>query len=87
MEHKEIDVSIPVNITDEIVMDLWNVFKSISDMAQAKEFSQILMVTDAIGTTLYSAAAGNLDEIVEEMYIEDSIKDLDQKLKELLEDE
>lgn len=87
IEHKEIDIQIPVRITNEISMDLWNIFRAINEMVHDEDYEAIKMVTDAIGTTLYSAAQGTLDDIVDEMYIEDSLENLDEKLKELLDEQ
>ena len=87
LEHSEVTPEFELELSQGIYLDLWHVFQTIHSLARAGDAGEVLDIVEAIGVTLYSSATGVLRQQMNEIVVENSIKDIDTKLKELLDGE
>lgn len=85
--HIEVTPEVLINLDERISLNLWSVFEEIYFLADEGKTEDIKELAESVGVTLYSLKTGVLKEQIDELIVENSIQDLDEKLKEFLDEQ
>ena len=85
--HAEVLPEVLLQLGRNVSLNLWSVLEEtyfLIDEGKTQEAKDILQ---SVGVTLYSLKTGLLHEQLDELIVESSIENLDEKLKELLDEQ
>jgi hypothetical protein len=85
--HIEVTPEVLINLDERISLNLWSVFEEIYFLADEGKTEEVKALAESIGVTLYSLKTGVLKEQIDELIVENSIQNLDKKLKEFLDEQ
>jgi hypothetical protein len=86
-EHNETVPHMTVHVGEGFMLDLWSLMEGIFMLSEEGRNEDIQETVEGIAAALYSSASGVLREQWEEAIVEVSLKNIDEQIKELLDDE
>jgi hypothetical protein len=85
--HKGDEISIPINIGGGIALDFWTIMQEVYYMIEDTNYDEALDVLESIAATIYASSTGVLRKELEEALVESFVSNLDDKLKEFLDEQ
>ena len=83
MEHRNIEFSTQIHLSDHLALDLFYVLHQLWNMMDVGDYESVKGALQGIAAAIYTASTGEIDE----MMISSFTDNLDEKLRELLDDE
>jgi DNA-binding FrmR family transcriptional regulator len=86
--HKDSDVPVLASIGDGVVLNFWPIIEDLYFMLEDdNDTERVKEVLQALGATIYAAANGVLRKELEETLVQSFVENLDDTLKELLDEQ
>jgi hypothetical protein len=87
LEHRQIKFMASLPLSANAAIDVFSILKELWNSIEEKRYEDTQAVLEGVAAAIYEAATGNFDRSYSEMLIDSFTENLDEKLKEFLDEQ